>query len=123
MHSEFQWLTKTRTSLGIAGQYDTDAFHDAIDKISRAAEKASVDGRKVFVGLGGLEGRPDLLEAFTKRYSNIRYVSLVTTFDSIITNILRLNLISFTMAGRDLSILVAGMSKQLESIRDISSRI
>lgn len=27
------------------------------------------------------------------------------------------------MAGRDLSMLAAGMSRQLESIRDISSRI
>ncbi|KAF5660883.1 aldolase [Fusarium heterosporum] len=70
--------------LGIAGQYDTDEFHNAIETIAKAAEKASVGGRKVFVGLGGLEGRPDLLETFTKRYSSIR----------------------FTMAGRDLSILV-----------------
>ncbi|KAF9769457.1 hypothetical protein IL306_013121 [Fusarium sp. DS 682] len=87
--------------LGIAGQYDTDEFQNAIYIIATAAQKASVGARKVFVGLGGLEQRPDLLEAFAKRHSNIR----------------------FTMAGRDLSILAAGMSRQVESIRDISSRI
>ncbi|RBA21176.1 HpcH/HpaI aldolase [Fusarium proliferatum] len=89
------------TDLGIAGQYDTVEFRKAIDAISTAAQNASVNGRKVFVGLGGLEGRPDLLETFAQQYSNIR----------------------FTMAGRDLSMLAAGMSRQLESIRDISSRI
>ncbi|WZH50100.1 HpcH/HpaI aldolase [Fusarium acuminatum] len=89
------------TDLGIAGQYDADEFAQAIDAISTAARNVSVSGRKVFVGLGGLEGRPDLLEGFARRYSNIR----------------------FTMAGRDLSVLAAGMSRQLKSIRDIFSRI
>ncbi|RGP60408.1 aldolase [Fusarium longipes] len=87
--------------LGIAGQYDTDEFREAIDTIAKAAQGASIGGRKVFVGLGGLEGRPDLLEDFAKRYSSIR----------------------FTMAGRDLSILAVGMSNQLDIIRDLSSRI
>lgn len=63
---------KSRNSLGIAGQYDTVEFRKAIDAISTAAQNASVNGRKVFVGLGGLEGRPDLLETFVQQYSNIR---------------------------------------------------
>ncbi|KAF4437199.1 aldolase [Fusarium acutatum] len=91
----------SNADLGIAGQYDTDGFHKAIDSISTAARNASVNGRKVFVGLGGLEGRPDLLETFARQYPNIR----------------------FTMAGRDLSVLAAGMSRQLESISGISFRI
>lgn len=72
--------------LGIPGQYDSELFHSTVAKIAAAAEKASVDGRKVFVGLGGLEPRPDLLEAFAKRHSLVR----------------------FAMAGRDLALLLAG---------------
>ncbi|KAF4345837.1 aldolase [Fusarium beomiforme] len=87
--------------LGIAGQYDSNEFHKSIDAIATAAQNASVGGRKVFVGLGGLEQRPDLLETFAKRHPSIR----------------------FTMAGRDLSMLAAGMVRQVGSIRDISSRI
>jgi len=29
--------------------------------VTVAAKKASVNGRRVFVGIGGLQGRPDLL--------------------------------------------------------------
>lgn len=59
--------------LGIPGQYDSELFHNTVAKIATAAEKASKDGRKVFVGLGGLEPRPDILEALAKRHSLIRY--------------------------------------------------
>ncbi|GKT84193.1 4-hydroxy-2-oxovalerate aldolase [Colletotrichum tofieldiae] len=58
--------------LGIPGQYDSDLFHSTVSKIAAAAEKASIDGRKVFVGLGGLEPRPDLLEELAKRHAPIR---------------------------------------------------
>ncbi|KAI3528280.1 HpcH/HpaI aldolase [Colletotrichum filicis] len=54
------------------GQHDSEFFHSTVAKIANAAEKASVDGRKVFVGLGGLEPRPDLLEALAKRRDTIR---------------------------------------------------
>jgi hypothetical protein len=54
------------------GKYDEQVFHDAIDKIAKAAKDASIDGRIVFVGLGGMELRPDLIEYFAKRHSNIR---------------------------------------------------
>ncbi|KAI8283788.1 hypothetical protein K4K59_007627 [Colletotrichum sp. SAR11_240] len=87
--------------LGIPGQYDSELFHSTVAKIAGAAEKASVDGRKVFVGLGGLEPRPDLLEEFAKRHAPIR----------------------FAMAGRDLALLLAGMSKQAASMNEISTRL
>lgn len=58
--------------LGIPGQYDSELFHTTVAKIANAAEKASVNGRKVFVGLGGLEPRPDLLEGFAKKHSLVR---------------------------------------------------
>ncbi|KAK1499139.1 HpcH/HpaI aldolase [Colletotrichum tamarilloi] len=58
--------------LAVPGQYDSEIFHSTVAKIAKAAEKASVDGRKVFVGLGGLEPRPDLLEALAKRHDTIR---------------------------------------------------
>ena len=60
--------------MGIPGQYDTELFHSTVAKIAAAAEKASVDGRKVFVGIGGLEPRPDLLEVLAKRHASVRYV-------------------------------------------------
>ncbi|UQC74934.1 HpcH/HpaI aldolase [Colletotrichum lupini] len=74
--------------LAVPGQHDSEIFHSTVAKIANAAEKASVDGRKVSVGLGGLEPRPDLLEALAKRHDTIR----------------------FAMAGRDLALLLAGMS-------------
>ncbi|KAF7537021.1 hypothetical protein G7054_g4034 [Neopestalotiopsis clavispora] len=72
---------------GIPGEYDSELFRSLVAKVAAAAEKASTDGRKVFVGLGGLEPRPDLLETFVKRHPSIR----------------------FAMAGRDLALLLAGM--------------
>ncbi|KAH8898962.1 HpcH/HpaI aldolase [Thozetella sp. PMI_491] len=87
--------------LGIPGQYDSELFHSTVAKIATAAEKASVNGRKVFVGLGGLEPRPDLLETFAKRHSPVR----------------------FAMAGRDLALLLAGMNKQAASINQISKQL
>ncbi|KAI3543264.1 HpcH/HpaI aldolase [Colletotrichum abscissum] len=58
--------------LAVPGQHDSEFFHSTVAKIANAAEKASVDGRKVSVGLGGLEPRPDLLEALAKRHASIR---------------------------------------------------
>ncbi|KAK9780279.1 hypothetical protein SCAR479_02916 [Seiridium cardinale] len=86
---------------GIPGQYDSELFHSLVARIAGAAEKASLDGRKVFVGLGGLEPRPDLLETFAKRHPSIR----------------------FAMAGRDLALLLAGMNKQAAAINEISNRL
>ncbi|KDN64760.1 putative HpcH/HpaI aldolase [Colletotrichum sublineola] len=87
--------------LGIPGQYDSELFHSTVAKIVAAAEKASMDGRKIFVGLGGLEPRPDLLEELVRRHSPIR----------------------FTMAGRDMALLLAGMSKQAAAMNEISTRL
>ncbi|KAK8846888.1 hypothetical protein IAR55_005978 [Kwoniella newhampshirensis] len=87
--------------LGIPGQYDNEIFQSAVDRIAKAAEKASVDGRKVFIGLGGLEPRPDLLEKFVQKYPLIR----------------------FAMAGRDIALMMAGMSKQAASFNSISDRL
>ncbi|KZL82208.1 aldolase [Colletotrichum incanum] len=87
--------------LGIPGQYDSDLFHSTVLKIAAAAEKASIDGRKVFVGLGGLEPRPDLMEELAKRHAPIR----------------------FAMAGRDLALLLAGMSKQAAAMNEISAKL
>lgn len=58
--------------LGIPGQYDSELFRSTVDKIAKAAESASINGRRVFVGLGGLEPRPDVLEDLVKKYSCIR---------------------------------------------------
>jgi hypothetical protein len=58
--------------MGIPGEYDSKLFHDTVARIAEAAEKASVNGRQVFVGLGGLEPRPDLLKTLAKRHACIR---------------------------------------------------
>lgn len=87
--------------LGIPNQYDSDLFHSAVDKVANAALRASTDGRQVFVGLGGLEPRPDLLMAFTKKHPAIR----------------------FAMAGRDIAILLAGMSKQAAAMNELSESL
>jgi hypothetical protein len=91
-------LAKLIARLGIPGQQDSPIFHAAVDKICKAAEAASVDGRQVFVGLGGLEPRPDLLVHFTKKYACIRYA----------------------MAGRDFAMLIAAMNKQVGEMEEIS---
>lgn len=87
--------------LGIPGKFDAELFHSTVAKIAIAAEKASVGGRKVFVGLGGLEPRPDLLETFALRHPSIR----------------------FAMSGRDMALLLAGMAKQAASINEISTKL
>lgn len=87
--------------LGIPGQYDSLLFHSTVEKIANAAEKASVNRRKVFVGLGGLEPRSDLLEEFAKKHAVVR----------------------FAMAGRDLALLLAGMKKQATAMNEISTRL
>ncbi|KAI0144999.1 HpcH/HpaI aldolase [Pestalotiopsis sp. NC0098] len=86
---------------GIPGEYDSELFHSLVAKVATAAEKGSTDGRQVFVGLGGLEPRPDLLETFVKRHPSIR----------------------FAMAGRDLALLLASMSKQAAAMNEISKRL
>ncbi|KAI5480297.1 hypothetical protein MNV49_001256 [Pseudohyphozyma bogoriensis] len=58
--------------MGILGQYDNPLLMEAYDKIAAAAEKASVNGRKVFVGCGGLEPRPDLIKKLTEKHKCIR---------------------------------------------------
>lgn len=67
-----QFILGLTIRLGIPGQYDTDLFHSTVAKIAGAADKASVNGREVFIGLGGLEPRPDLLETFAMRHPRVR---------------------------------------------------
>ncbi|KAK1983063.1 Pyruvate/Phosphoenolpyruvate kinase-like domain-containing protein [Colletotrichum cereale] len=49
--------------IGIPGQYDSELFHSTVAKIAAAAEKASLDGRKIL---------PDLLEELARRHAPIR---------------------------------------------------
>ncbi|KAH8673397.1 HpcH/HpaI aldolase [Xylariales sp. PMI_506] len=87
--------------LGFPGKYDSEAFQTVVARIAAAAEKASENGRKVFVGLGGLEPRPDIIELLAKRHPSIR----------------------FAMAGRDLAILMAGMQKQAAAFNALSDQL
>lgn len=56
-------------SLDIPGEYDNPTFHAAVAKVCAAASKNGI-----FVGLGGLETRADLMEKFTSEHSCARYV-------------------------------------------------
>ncbi|KAI5480295.1 hypothetical protein MNV49_001254 [Pseudohyphozyma bogoriensis] len=61
--------------MGIVGQYDHPRVEEALTKICAAAEAGSkANGAKIFVGAGGLEKRPDLLEKFVSKFPNLRYV-------------------------------------------------
>ncbi|KAL7425270.1 hypothetical protein Q5752_000958 [Cryptotrichosporon argae] len=84
--------------LGIPGQYDNPVFRSAVDKVAKAAAAAAeLNGAPVFIGLGGLEPRPDLLEHFVKTYPMIR----------------------FAMAGRDIALLLGAMQKQAAAFNSI----
>jgi hypothetical protein len=85
--------------MGIAGNYDDPRIWSALERICLAAKSASTPTHQVYVGLGGLEPRPDLLERLRGAFDNIRYV----------------------MAGRDTSILLSGMKKQAEEMRAIGN--
>lgn len=56
-------------SLDIPGEYDNPTFHAAVANVCAAASK-----NRIFVGLGGLETRADLMEKFTSEYSCVRCV-------------------------------------------------
>lgn len=83
-------------SLDIPGEHDNPIFLDAVDKIAAAATAAGV-----FVGLGGLEGRPDLLETLCRKWPCIRYL----------------------MAGRDIVHLFNGMKVQAKAMSALNDAI
>lgn len=87
--------------LGIPGQFDTELFHSTDARIAAATEKASVDGRKVFVGLGGSDTRLDILEMSVKKHPTVR----------------------FAMAGLDLAVLIVGMQKQAFAMSALSEQL
>jgi hypothetical protein len=104
--------------MGIAGEFDSPRLIDAYEKMAAAAEKVSVDGRKVFAGAGGIKwvwtlesnfpveltaisGRPDLIEKLAKKHSNLR----------------------FAMSGADNGTLLSAMQKSAAVSQAITRRI
>ncbi|ORY28189.1 Pyruvate/Phosphoenolpyruvate kinase-like domain-containing protein [Naematelia encephala] len=59
--------------MGIPGEFDDPRVGEAFAKVCAAAEKASKNGRLVSVGIGGLHGRPDLIEKLGKKHPNARF--------------------------------------------------
>lgn len=104
--------------LGIPGQYDAALFRDTVASIVDAAEKASTNEHKVFVGLGGLETRPDILEVLLKKHSCIRHVLFFSSHMACRNANKVVN--RFAMAGRDISLLMGAMKKQTEAMETIS---
>ncbi|KAJ6606037.1 Phosphoenolpyruvate/pyruvate domain-containing protein [Mycena vulgaris] len=87
--------------LGIPNDHDSPIFHEAIAQVAAAADAASTPNHKVFVGLGGLEARPELMEKFVKEHACIRYL----------------------MAGRDIVHLFNGMKAQAKKMAEMNERI
>ncbi|KAI5480301.1 hypothetical protein MNV49_001260 [Pseudohyphozyma bogoriensis] len=87
--------------MGHAGEYDNPKLLEAYEKIAAAADKASVNGRKVFVGCGGLEPRPDIIRILTKKHPCIRLF----------------------MAGRDSVALLNGMKAEVAGFKALAEKI
>ncbi|WVW85848.1 hypothetical protein I302_107886 [Kwoniella bestiolae CBS 10118] len=62
------------SDMGIPGDMGNPRVEEAFDRVSAAAKKVSVNGRKVSVGFGGLHNRLDLVEKFAKKNDNARFV-------------------------------------------------
>lgn len=82
-------------SLDIPGEYDNPTFHAAVAKVCAAASKNGI-----FVGLGGLETRPDMMEKFTSEYSSVRYVLPLSLCGSLVR---RVTSVVWTMVDSDIS--------------------
>ncbi|WWD07590.1 hypothetical protein V865_005691 [Kwoniella europaea PYCC6329] len=80
--------------MGIGGQRDSPLLYEALSKICRAAMKYNK-----FVGLGGMEPRPDIISRLRKEFNCVRYV----------------------MAGRDTSVFQSGMAAQVKAIKEIEA--
>lgn len=63
--------------MGLKFDFDNPKVFEMYARISAAAAKASTNGHKIYVGIGGLQGRPDLLSKLINEDRNglIRYVS------------------------------------------------
>ena len=61
-------------SMGITAEYDDERVMNGLKRIAKAAKAASTPEHKVFVGLGGLEPRPDIIRKLASEFDNIRQV-------------------------------------------------
>lgn len=57
-------------SLGITGELGHDKVFEAYARISDAAARASVNGRKIYIGMGGLQGRPEVIRRLVNEDKN-----------------------------------------------------
>ncbi|WWC92014.1 uncharacterized protein L201_006968 [Kwoniella dendrophila CBS 6074] len=89
------------SDMGIPGDYDHQRLTDAYAKVSAAYKKASIDGRVVTLGIGGLNPRPDLIEKFATLHSNARYA----------------------MSGADNSIMLNGMKAGAAKCKAITEKV
>ena len=51
----------TKSSMGIPFQYDNSKLHEQIYRVCAAARKAWKNGRRVYVGVGAVINKPNLL--------------------------------------------------------------
>ncbi|KAL1858130.1 hypothetical protein VTK73DRAFT_7925 [Phialemonium thermophilum] len=63
--------------LGITGDLGNEKIFEMYARVSDAAARASVNGRRVFIGMGGLQGRPDIISRLVNEDKNklIRFIS------------------------------------------------
>lgn len=82
------------TDMGIPGQYDNQAYQDAVTKVVLAGNRAGKP-----IGIGGIGGRLDLLE---------KWFSMGATW---------------SLSGQDMTILQNGMNKIAEDYRAMEQRV
>ncbi|KIY62414.1 Phosphoenolpyruvate/pyruvate domain-containing protein [Cylindrobasidium torrendii FP15055 ss-10] len=87
--------------MGIAGQYDDPRLAAAYERICKAAEAQWTETRKVYVGCGGIEWRPDMMRDLSLKYKSIRYF----------------------MAGRDSTVLLNGMKAQAGAMAELDAQV
>ncbi|CAK7202218.1 hypothetical protein SEUCBS139899_004940 [Sporothrix eucalyptigena] len=64
-------------SLGITGDLGNEKIFETYARISDAAARASVNGRKVYIGMGGLQNQPEVVSRLVNEDKNklIRWIS------------------------------------------------
>lgn len=101
--------------MDIPGEYDNPTFHAAVAKVCAAASKNGI-----FVGLGGLETRADLMEKFTSEYSCAR---CVLSLPCHLVERTYSGGFRYLMAGRDIVHLFNGMKAQCKEFEEMNAKL
>lgn len=105
--------------MGIPGQYDDPRLAAAYERICKAAEAQWTETRKVYVGCGGIEWRPDMMKDLSLKYKSIRCViPFPVEYPKELTVGYR-----YFMAGRDSTVLLNGMKAQAGAMAELDAEV